>query len=89
MGMSKGLNAESQLHFSVAFLIKAMVGISLLIAAYYNIQMRFASVESRIEGMHEELVVLNTKVASMENKHITELEEQNKSLMERLGLKRK
>ena len=89
MGMSKGLNAESQLHISVAFLIKAMVGISMLIAAYDNIQMRFASVESRIEGMHEELVVLNTKVASMENKHITELEEQNKSLMERLGLKRK
>jgi hypothetical protein len=39
--------------------------------------------------MHEELVVLNSKVASMENKHIVELEEQNKSLMERLGLKRK
>ena len=89
MGMSKGLNAESQLHISVAFLLKAMVGISMLIAAYYNIQMRFASVESRIEGMHEELVVLNTKVASMENKHIAELEEQNKTLMERLGLKRK
>ena len=70
MGMSKGLNAESQLHISVAFLIKAMVGISMLIAAYYNIQMRFASVESRIEGMHEELVVLNSKVASLEIKHI-------------------
>ena len=89
MDMSKGLNAESQLHISVAFLIKAMVGISMLIAAYYNTQLRFASIESRVEGMHEELVVLNSKVASMENKHIVELEEQNKSLMEKLGLKRK
>ena len=86
---SKGINSESQLHISVAFLIKAMVGISMLIAAYYNIQLRIASIESRVEGMHEELVVLNSKVASMENKHIVELEEQNKSLMEKLGLKRK
>ena len=86
---SKGINSESQLNISVAFLIKAMVGISMLIAAYYNIQLRFASIESRVEGMHEELVVLNSKVASMENKHIFELEEQNKSLMEKLGLKRK
>ena len=86
---SKGLSSDSQLHISVAFLIKAMIGISMLIAAYYNIQMRFASIESRTEGMHEELVVLNSKVSSMENKHIVELEEQNKSLMEKLGLKRK
>ena len=86
---SKGINSESQLNISVAFLIKAMVGISMLIAAYYNIQLRFASIESRVEGMHEELVVLNSKVSSMENKHIVELEEQNKSLMEKLGLKRK
>ena len=86
---SKGINSESQLHISVAFLIKAMVGISMLIAAYYNTQLRFASIESRVEGMHEELVVLNSKVSSMENKHIVELEEQNKTLMEKLGLKRR
>ena len=86
---NKGLSSDSQLHISVAFLIKAMIGISMLIAAYYNIQLRFASIESRTEGMHEELVVLNSKVASMENKHIVELGEQNKSLMEKLGLKRK
>ena len=86
---SKGISSESQLHISVAFLIKAMIGISMLIAAYYNVQMRFASIESRVEGMHEELVVLNSKVATMENKHIVELEEQNKSLMQRLGLKKR
>ena len=86
---SKGISSESQLHISVAFLIKAMIGISMLIAAYYNVQMRFASIESRVEGMHEELVVLNSKVASMENKHIVELEEQNKSFMQRLGLKKR
>ena len=39
--------------------------------------------------MHEEIVVLSTKVANIESKHISQLEEENKSLMERLGLKRK
>ena len=86
---SKGISSESQLHISVAFLIKAMIGISMLIAAYYNVQMRFASIESRVEGMHEELVILNSKVANMENKHFVELEEENKTLMERLGLKKR
>ena len=42
-----------------------------------------------MNDMHEELVVLNSKVASMENKHITELEEENRTLMQRLGIKRK
>tara|TARA_R110002020_G_scaffold78648_1_gene197637 strand:- start:1920 stop:2201 length:282 start_codon:yes stop_codon:yes gene_type:complete len=93
--MSKGLNAESQLHISVAFLVKAMVAISMLIATYYQVQMRFASIETRINDMHEELVLLNSKVSSMEQEHIQELEtakvqleEENKSLMQRLGLKR-
>ena len=95
MDMSKGLNAESQLHISVAFLVKAMVAISMLIATYYQVQMRFASIETRINDMHEELVLLNSKVSSMEQEHIQELEtakvqleEENKSLMQRLGLKR-
>ena len=87
--MSKAISENLQLHISVAFLIKAMVAVGVVVGSWYQAQMRFASIESRTEGMHEELVVLNSKVASMENKHIVELEEQNKSLMERLGLKRK
>ena len=87
--MSKGISSDSQVHISIAFLIKAMVAISMMIAAYYQIQMRFASIEARTNDMHEELVVLNSKVATMENKHITELEEQNKTLLDRMGLKRK
>ena len=87
--MSKGISSDSQVHISIAFLIKAMVAISMMIAAYYQIQMRFASIEARTNDMHEELVVLNSKVASMESKHIVALEEENKSLMQRLGLKRK
>ena len=88
MGMSKGINADSHLHISVIFLVKILIAISALIATYYNIQNKFASLDRNIESMHEEIVVLSTKVASIESKHIDKLEEENKSLMQRLGLKR-
>ena len=87
--MSKAISENLQVHISVAFLIKAMVAVAVVVGSWYQAQMRFASIETRINDMHEELVVLNSKVASMENKHIVALEEENKSLMQRLGLKRK
>ena len=87
--MANGISADSQIHISVALLIKAGILITILVGSWYQAQMRFASLETRMNDMHEELVVLNSKVASMENKHITELEEENRTLMQRLGIKRK
>ena len=94
--MSKGISADSQVHISIAFLIKAMVGISMIIAAYYQIQMKFASIDRSIGDMHEEIVVLQEKMHEIEKQHVeelehhaTELEIENKTLMQKLGLKRK
>ena len=87
--MNKGLNSDSQIHISVALLIKAGILITIVVGSWYQAQMRFASIEARTNDMHEELVVLNSKVASMETKHIVELEEENRSLMQRLGLSKK
>ncbi len=93
---SKGLNADSQVHISIAFLIKAMIGISMCIAAYYNIMMKFESLDRSLGDMNDEIVVLQEKMHNMEEQHLEELEhnaevleEENKSLMQRLGLKRK
>mgnify|MGYP003119534394 FL=1 len=93
---SKGLSSDSQVHISIAFLIKAMLGISMCIAAYYNIMMKFQSIERSIGDMHEEVVVLQQKMHDMEKAHLEELEHhaeeleiENKTLMQRLGLKRK
>ena len=80
--MSKAISENLQVHISVAFLIKAMVAVAVVVGSWYQAQMRFANIETRINDMHEELVVLNSKVASMESKHIVELEEENKSLMQ-------
>ena len=96
MDMNKGISADSQVHISIAFLIKAMVGIAMLIATYYQVQMKFASIDRSVGDMHEEIVVLQEKMHEIEKQHVeelehhaTELEIENKTLMEKLGLKKR
>jgi len=52
--------------------------------------------ERATNDLHEEVVILSSKVAKMEAEHIKELEHhaeeleiENKTLMEKLGMKRK
>ena len=94
--MANGINANSQIHISVALLIKAGILIAIVTGSWYQAQMKFASIDRTLSDMHEELVVLTSKVHEMEKEHIKELEtqkvaleEENKSLMEKLGLKRR
>ena len=94
--MNKGISSDSQVHISIAFLIKAMIGISMMIASYYQIQMKFASMDRSIGDMHDEVVILQQKMHDMEKAHLEELEHhaeeleiENKTLMQKLGLKRK
>jgi len=93
--MSKGLHSDSQIHISVAFLIKGAVIIAAIVGGWYQTQMQFANIEARLNDLHDEVVVLNSKVAKMEEEHIEELEhhneeliEQNKTLLQRLGIKK-
>ena len=94
--MTKGISSDSQVHISIAFLIKAMVAISMLIATYYQVQMKFANMDRTVGDMHEELVVLTSKMHEMEKQHLEELEhhneelvEENKSLLQKMGLKKR
>jgi len=89
--MNKGLSADSQVHISIAFLIKAMIGISMLIAAYYNIMMKFTEQDNRIRDLEDKIVVLTSSVEGMEQEHIKELEQtvqEQKTLLQKIGLKR-
>ena len=94
--MTKGISSDSQVHISIAFLIKAMIGISMMIAAYYQIQMKFASMDRSVGDMHDEVVILQQKMHDMEKTHLEELEHhaeeleiENKTLMQKLGLKKR
>ena len=87
--MSKGISEDAQVHISIAFLIKAMVAVALVVGSWYQAQMRFAEQERRIEDLEDKIVVLTAQVEGMETQHIEQLEEENRTLMQRLGLKRK
>ena len=86
--MSKGISEDAQIHISIAFLIKAMVGVAIVTGSWYQAQTKFAEQERRIKDLENKITVLNASVEGMETQHIQELEETNRSLMQRLGLKR-
>ena len=93
--MTKGISEDAQVHISIAFLIKAMIAVGVVVGGWYQAQMQFANIEARLNDIHDEVVVLNSKVASMEQEHIEELEhhnveliEENRSLLQRLGIKK-
>ena len=91
MPSSKGLGADSQVHISVAFLIKAIIEISMLVATYYQVQMKFASIDTTLSDLKDRVTVLTASVEGMEQEHIKELEEtvqEQKSLLQKIGLKR-
>ena len=86
--MPNGLNANSEVHISLALLIKAGVLIAIVTGSWYQAQMKFAEQERRIKDLESKITVLNASVEGMETQHIQKLEEENRSLMQKLGLKR-
>ena len=87
--MNKGISEDAQIHISIAFLIKAMVAVAIVTGSWYQAQMKFAEQDRRIEDLEDKVTVLTASVEGMESQHIQKLEEENKTLMQKLGLKRK
>ena len=86
--MSKGISADSQIHISVALLFKAGLLITIVVGSWYQAQMKFAEQDRRIEDLENRVVVLTASIEGMETQHIQDLEEENRTLMQRLGIKR-
>ena len=86
--MAKGISEDAQIHISIAFLIKAMIAVAVVVGSWYQAQMQFAEHENRIKDLENKIVVLNAAIEGMETQHIEDLEEQNRTLMQRLGLKK-
>ena len=66
-----------------------MVAVAIVTGSWYQAQMKFAEQERRIEDLENKVTVLNASVEGMESQHIQKLEEENKTLMQKLGLKKK
>tara|TARA_B100000287_G_C20667126_1_gene792091 strand:- start:1913 stop:2176 length:264 start_codon:yes stop_codon:yes gene_type:complete len=86
--MAKAISEDAQIHISIAFLIKAMIAVAVVVGSWYQAQMQFAEHENRIKDLEDKITVLTASVEGMETQHIQELEETNRTLMQRLGLKK-
>ena len=82
----KGINEDAQIHISIAFLIKAMVAVGIVVGSWYQAQMQFASIETRLDDLQHKVTVLTASVEGMETAHIEQLEETNKSLMQKINI---
>ena len=82
------ISEDAQIHISIAFLIKAMVAVALVVGSWYQAQMKFAEQERRIKDLESKVTVLSASIEGIETQHIQKLEEENRSLMQRLGIKK-
>ena len=86
--MAKGISEDAQIHISVAFRIKAMAAVAIVTGSWYQAQMKFAEQERRIKDLEDKVLVIKASIEGMETQHIEDLEEQNRTLMQRLGIKK-
>ena len=93
--MAKAINDSLNLTISISFLVKIILAVGVFAGGFYSVQMRIADLERIVSELHTEVTVLNQKMSAMEKEHIQELEhhaeeleEENRSLMQKLGLKK-
>ena len=87
----KAISENAQVHISVAFLIKAMIGVGIITGSWYQAQMKFQEISIRLNDMEDRVTVLTSAVKGMEQEHLNELEEEVKeqrSLLQKMGLKK-
>ena len=87
----KAISENAQVHISVAFLIKAMIGVGVITGSWYQAQMKFQEMSIRLNDIEDRVTVLATDVAGMKQEHLNELEEEVKeqrSILQRMGLKK-
>ena len=87
----KAISEDAQVHISVAFLIKAMIGVGVITGSWYQAQMKFQEISIRLNDMEDRVIVLTSAVKGMEQEHMEELEEEVKeqrSLLQKMGIKK-
>jgi DnaJ-domain-containing protein 1 len=87
----KAISEDAQVHISVAFLIKAMIGVGVITGSWYQAQMKFQEMSIRLNDMEDRVTVLTSSVQGMEQDHLNELEEEVKeqrSILQKMGIKK-
>ena len=87
----KAISENAQVHISVAFLIKAMIGVGVITGSWYQAQMKFQEISIRLNDIEDRVTLLTTDVQGMKQEHLNELEEEvreQRSLLQKMGLKK-
>ena len=87
----KAISEDAQVHISVAFLIKAMIGVGVITGSWYQAQMKFQEISIRLNDIEDRVTVLAADVQGMKQEHLNELEEEvreQRSLLQKMGLKK-
>jgi hypothetical protein len=87
--MNKPLDVNSTISLSVAMLLKLGFILTIIFGSYYQAQLRFNTLDLKMSELHSEVTILNEKMAKIEAQKIKNLEAENKTLMEKIGLKRR
>ena len=87
----KAISENAQVHISVAFLIRAMIGVGIVTGSWYQAQMKFQEISIRLNDIEDRVTLLTSAVKGMEQEHMEELEEEVKeqrSLLQKMGIKK-
>ena len=68
--MAKGISEDAQIHISIAFLIKAMLAVGLVIGSWYQAQMKFQEISIRLNDIEDRVTLLTTDVKRNEARSI-------------------
>ena len=86
--MPKAISDSLNLTISISFLFKILAVTAIVVGSYYQTTSKMSDMERTIAEMHSEIIILNSKMAKMETEKVENLEEENKSLLQRMGLKK-
>ena len=87
----KAISENAQVHISVAFLIKGIALVVIILSSWYQAQMRFQEISIRLNDIEDRVTILASSVKGMEQDHLNELEEEVKeqrSLLQKMGIKK-
>ena len=82
--MQKAIDSNSQIHISVAFLIKGIALVVIVLSSWYQAQMRFQEISIRLNDIEDRVTVLTSAVQGMEQEHLKELEEELEELSKKV-----
>ena len=74
---------------NIRYLLQGIVLIGMIGASYWDAKNTMAENHRHIEILEKDLIDLKGRISAIETKHIEELEETNKSLMEKVNIFKK